>query len=240
MAVALTMVGKVSAGQDAPASPVLSVLSTTASAELPAKAAELVAAADAKQLKQTTIEVVKAAVGLNPAAAPAIVGSIAQSTPAMAATAAATAVVLVPNQLVAIARAAAAAAPAKAGSIVEAICRVMPVNYQKTADAVAEVVPGAAKEILTGIVAAIPELKDSINQTLASYNGQIPSVSAVMTQVAQNESSASATAMASGTPSMPRGPSSGPPQITISGTTHVLNPGTGGTVPSGYRGYASP
>jgi len=240
MAVALAMAGKACAGQDAAASPILGVLTTATSAELPAKAAELVKSADTKNIKQTTIDVVKAAVGLNPAAAPAIVGSIAQASPAMAATAAATAVVLVPNQVAVIARAAAAAAPAKVGAIVEAMCRAFPAAYPNVATAVAQVVPGAEKEILAGIVAAIPELKDSINQTLASYNGNIPSVSTVLTQVAQTESSASTTALASGTPSMPRGPSPGPPLVFISGTPPHLNPGTGGTVPSGYRGYAAP
>src|ERR1039458_2058316 len=97
VAVALTVAVNVGAVEKTSASPALGVLSTATSAELPAKAAELVAQADAKTLKQTTIEVVKAAVGLNPAAAPAIVGSIAQASPAMAATAAATAVQLVPN-----------------------------------------------------------------------------------------------------------------------------------------------
>ena len=240
MAVALATVDKMCAGQDAAVSPAMSVLTTVTSAELPAKAAELVASADSKNLKQTTIDVVKAAVGLNPAAAPAIVGSIAHSSPSMAATAASTAVTLVPNQLALIARAAAAAAPSQAGPIVEAICRVLPVNYQKAANAVAEVVPGAGKEILSGIVAAIPELKDSINQTLAGYNGKIPSVSTVLTQVAQVETSASTTAMASDTTSMPRGPSSGPPLINITGTPNVLSPGTGGTVPTGFRGYSPP
>src|SRR5487761_2532080 len=117
-ALALTTAVNVRAADTA--SPILAGLSGATAMELPAKAAQMVSQADAKNLKPTTIAVVKAAVGLNPAAAAPIVGSIAQNTPAMAATAAA-AVSLVPNQVVAVARAAAAAAPAQAGQIVEAV-----------------------------------------------------------------------------------------------------------------------
>jgi len=90
-------------------SPYLGALSGVTSAELPAKAAALVSQTEAKAQSQATVDVVKAAVGLNPAAATAIVGSIAQKTPDMAAIAAATAVVLVPDQASDIARVAAAA-----------------------------------------------------------------------------------------------------------------------------------
>ena len=208
------------------------------------------AQADAKNLKETTIDVVKAAVGLNPAAAPAIVGSIAQAVPAMAATASATAVQLVPNQVLLIARAAAAAAPAKAGAIVESICRVLPAQYQKVAAAVAEVVPGAGKDILAGIAAAIPNLKSAINQALADYKGDVPSVSAVLTQVAQTENSMNIAAFSAGTPAssaggsspatpaiLPQGPSAAPPQVPIV-TSPVLNPNTG--TPGQGHNYSAP
>ncbi len=219
--------------------PYLGVLSTTAPAELPGKAGELIAQADAKNIRQTTIDVVKAAVGLNPAAATAIVGSIAQLSPKMAGLAAATAISLVPNQETSIARAAAAAAPKQAGSIVEAICRLLPSDYQKVADTVSEVVPGSGKEILAGISAAMPQLKDLINQVLASYNGNIPSVSAILGQVAQAASATGTAALASGSPSLPRGPSVGPPTIPISGSQpSPINPGSGGVTP--VPGYASP
>lgn len=240
VAVALAMAIKVSAGDNTSASPSLGVLTTVTSAELPAKAGELVSQADAKTLKQTTIDVVKAAVGLNPAAAPAIVGSIAQVSPTMTATAAATAVALVPNQAVVIARAAASAAPAKAGAIVEAICRVLPADYQKVAVAVAEVIPGAGEQILAGVTAAIPELKMAVSQTLASYDSKIPSVAIVLTQVAQIENSTLA-ATPMGSPDMPRGPSAVPPQVPISGTLPPpLNPNTGTPVPPGGHNYSAP
>jgi hypothetical protein len=232
LTVAMSMVAviKTNAGENVGINPFLGALSAVAPAELPGKAGELVSQADAKNLRQTTVDVVKAAVGLNPAAATAIVGSIAQLSPKMAGIAAATAISLVPNQVISIARAAAAAAPKQAGSIVEAICRVLPEDYQKVADAVSEIVPGAGKEILAGISAAIPQLNDLINQVLASYNGNIPSVSAVLNQVAQVASSSGTVAITS--LDLPRGPSIGPPTIPISGTPpSPIDPGSGGAVP---------
>jgi Meckel syndrome type 1 protein len=183
---ALTLVSR---ADDTPkANPFLAVLSTATQAELPAKAADLVAQADAKQQQQTTIDVVKAAVGLNPAAAAIIVGSIAQKTPAMAAVAAGTAAGLVPDQAAAIARAAAAAAPQQAGKIVEAICRVLPAAYAEVAEAVAEVVPGAGREILAGVSAAIPALKAPIDNVLLASKNSVPSVNAALDQVQSTES----------------------------------------------------
>jgi hypothetical protein len=249
--VALTVAVGALAGDNLAVSPAFGVLSTVTAAELPAKASDLVAQADAKNLKETTIDVVKAAVGLNPAAAPAIVGCIARNTPAMAATASATAAALVPNQVLAIARAAAAACPSKAGAIVEAICRVLPADYKEVAEAVAEVVPGAGKDILAGVSTAIPQLKNAIDQTLASYQGSIPSVSTALNQVTQIEGSPATTIVAAGTPGtspsgssplpplLPRGPSSGAPFVPISGTPPVITPGSGTPVPPG-PGYVAP
>jgi hypothetical protein len=234
VAMGLATVIKSNAGENAGTNPFLGALSAVAPAELPGKAGELVSQADTKNLRQTTIDVVKAAVGLNPAAATAIVGSIAQSSPKMAGIAAATAINLVPNQVISIARAAAAAAPKQAGSIVEAICRVLPEDYQKVADAVSEIVPGAGKEILAGISVAIPQLNDLINQVLASYNGNIPSVSAILNRVGEVASSSGTLATLSPGPSLglPRGPSLGPPTIPISSTpSSPIDPGSGGPVP---------
>jgi hypothetical protein len=244
-ALALSAVFNIRAAQ--PASPVLAQLSTATALEMPAKAAELVSQSDAKNLKQTTIDVVKAAVGLNPAAVAEIVGAIAQSSPQMAATAAATAVKLLPKQAVSIARAAAAAAPDQAGKIVQAVCRITPDAYQEIADAVAEVAPGAGKAILSGIASAIPSLKDSITTVLAGYNGAIPSVSAALDQVSQIQTAAAPVLLASASPaldlgtptlnpvvSLPRGPSIKAPIVPPSNTpTNTLAPASGGDLPPG-------
>lgn len=245
-ALALATTFNVRAGQAA--SPVLAELSTATAMELPAKAAELVSQADSKNLKQTTIDVVNAAVGLNPAAVATIVGAIAQSSPDMAATAVTAAVNLLPNQAVAIARAAAAAAPSQAGKIVEAICRIAPGSYEEVADAVAEVAPGAAKEILAGIVAAIPSLNDSINMALAGYNGAVPSVSKVLDQVPQIMASSAPITLASASPGLnpevylPRGPSINKPSVPVSMTpSNTLSASSGGSEGSGHaHSYVSP
>ena len=231
----------VSAGESTAANPYFAALSTTAAAELPAKSAELVSQADAKQQRQTTIDVVRASVPLNPAAAPAIVGSISKSSPNMASVAAATAVSLVPDQATVIAHVAAAAAPTKAGQIVEAICRVLPQDYQKIAEAVAAVVPGAGREILTAVSAAIPALKDSINQVLASDKGNMPSVSSVLDQVKSNIQLASAAPISTtyNSPSLAP-PTAGPPFVPLAPNNQNIDPGSGGQVPPGGRNYASP
>jgi len=221
--------------------PFLGVLSTATSAELPAKAAGLVSKADSKIRQQTTIDVVKAAVGLNPAAAPVIVGTIAQSTPEMAAMAAGTAAGLVPDQVEAIARAAAAAAPKQAGKIVEAICKVVPSAYKKVALAVAEVVPGAGKEILAGIAVAIPSLKGTINQILIAYkDSSTPSVSAALDQVAQSDSGKTDVAAIGGMTPLNVTPTFKPPYVPVPGSSINLNPNLGGVVPPGGRNYAAP
>jgi hypothetical protein len=238
MAVALVATINVNAGENMGSSAFVSILTSATSAELPAKSAELVSQADAKNLNQTTMDVVKAAVGLNPAAAPAIVGSISQSSPSMAATAASTAVALVPSEVVAISKAAASAAPAQAGAIVEAICKVMPTDYKKVAAAVAQVAPEAGKEILAGVAAALPELKNVIDEALASFNTQTSSVAIVLSQA--SESIASQAPMY-----LPQGPQTSPVNnLPIPVIPVVENPSSGGTVPSGGRppahGYAAP
>jgi len=226
------------AGENQTTSPSLTVLSATSAAELPAKAAALVAQSDAKNLKATTIDVVKASVGLNPAAAPAIVGSIAQSSPSMAATAAGTAVSLVPNQVLLIANAAATAAPLQAGAIVEAMCHAYPANYQLIAQTVSEAVPGSAREVLKGIAAAIPQYKDAINEALAANN---PSVSSTLSRPAFLQPIAAATVASVTPPSMPQGPTVTPPPTPPSVPPVVITPSSGGAIPSGgSRGYSAP
>lgn len=231
------------AADSSAANPALPVLSAVTQAELPAKASELVVQASDKSRQQTTIEVVSAAVGLNPAAAPAIVGSIAQSSPEMASVAAATAVGLVPNQVEAIARAAAAAAPAKAGQIVQAICSVLPKEYKAVAEAVAEVVPGAGREILAGVSAAIPALQDSINKVLASNAGSIPSVSSVLDPLKPSVqlamTSSGLTPITFDPPTIAPVSFGGPYVPPTTGHTNT-DSNTGGKVPTGGRNYSKP
>ena len=223
--------------------PYFAALSAAPAAELPAQAADFVSKADAKTLRQATVDVVKAAVSLNPASASTIVGSIAKASPSMAAVAAATAITLVPDQAAAIARAAAIAAPTQAAQIVEAMCRQLPGVYQQVADAVAGVVPSANKAILAAVAQAIPSMKDSLNNVVASYNGNVPSVSSVLDQA---KPSADVAVAASQLPvSTFSGPSLGGPTISVPYTpTPVVNnsvdPTSGSQVPKGGVTYSSP
>ena len=236
MAVALVAAAELRAGDSPASNPFFGALSAISPAELPAKSAELVSQTDSKDRIEATINVVKAAVGLNPAAAAAIVGTIAQSTPEVASVAAATAVALVPGQAIAIARAAAAAAPGQAGKIVEAVCRVVPSAYQMVASAVAEVAPAAAKEILAGVSAAIPALQEPIAKVLASSNGGAPSVGDVLGQVSPAATPAGLSAPVTVVPAV----HFGPPYVPPPPSPTPVNPGTGGQVPLGGRDYSQP
>ena len=215
-------------------SPSFSILKSVPLGELPGKAAALVAAADAKTQVQTAVDVVKSAIGLNPAAAPAIVGSVAARNPEIAAVAAATAASLLPKQAAALAQIAAAAAPKFAGKIVEAVCAVAPDSYKTIAQAVADVVPSAAREILAGVASAIPSLKDGINKALALY--KTPSVNLVLSQIAAT------TVLAASSPGLivtPRvNPTPAPtPSLPLPPVT--LDPQNYTQVPSGGRNYSN-
>ena len=222
------------------ASPYLGELSSVTSMELPAKAATLVSQAKAKARSQATVDVVKTAVGLNPAAAGPVVGSIAQAVPEMAPVAASTAVSLVPDQASAIARVAAAAAPAKAGEIVAAVCRVLPKHYKEVASAVAEVAPSMGKDILTAVATTIPALKAPLAKAIASYNANnAPAVATVLEQVQPTLDLAS-TSPAQTASDLPivEPPSFGPPPVVTTSPHQNLDPGSG-TLVTG-RNYSAP
>jgi len=249
MTAALMATVKLQAGDTPPANPFFAALSAVSPAELPAKSAELVSQADSKNRVEATANVVKAAVGLNPAAAAAIVGTIAQSTPEMASVAAATAVALMPGQAIAIARAAAVAAPSEAGKIVEAVCRVVPNAYKEVANAVAGVAPGAGKAILAGIYTSIPTLKVPINDVLAGYNGGNPPVGDVLSRLVSVGTATAngvpvTTAQAPGLGGVPMviapAVTFGPPYVPIPVSPVNYSSGAGGQVPPGGRPYTPP
>jgi hypothetical protein len=200
-------------------------LSSIAAPEMPAKAAELVKKAKARDWGVTTVDVVKSAVQINPAAAPTVVGAVSRAVPEMAPVAASTAAAEQPKQAVAIAKAAAAAAPSKAGKIAAAVCRVVPAEYRSIAVAVAEAAPGSNREVLNAVAAALPELKSGIESALAGVNGA-PPVAATL-DVAANSATA-------------KGPVIRPPYMPITAPPVGVTPSTSGQVPTGGRDYAKP
>jgi hypothetical protein len=258
------LVASVSFAKDAPkANPFTEVLASVPSAELPAKASDVVQHAKSRERTDATADVVKAALGINPAAAPAVVGSIASGTPTMASVAAGVAAAEQPKQAAAIAKAAAAAAPAQARRIVLAVCRSVPNAYREIAVAVSQTVPSANKEILNGVAAAIPGLKPYIDQAMVGLAGNASSVSGVLDQasrLAQTTTGPSAASIVAGTPTATatansggpiaagtplggasvRGPAQGPPYTPLTTTPTNVSSGNTGAVPPGGRNYARP
>jgi len=201
--------------------------------EMPARAAALVKAAGKIEREATTVQVVKAAVAINPASAPSIVGAIAREVPASAATAAAVAAAYQPLQASAIAKAAAAAAPEQAAAIVVAVCRAVPNQFRNVAVAVSQVVPQSSKQILEAIAIAIPELKSSMEKALASFSGG-------MTVASTLEKAAPGTTTPDSVFAGFRGPAGAPPTVGLPGTAGNSHPGTSGEQPPGGRNYAAP
>lgn len=217
-------------------------LAAVPAAELPSKAANLVLQAKHRARPDVTVNVVKSAVGINPAGAPAIVGAIARAVPQMASVAAGAAASEQPKQASAIAKAAAAAAPDQAGKIVTAVCRAVPSEYQAIAVAVSQAVPGAGKEIFDAVASALPSLKQPIEKALASYGGNAASVAdtlSLATRISSLTAPSPLTTVAGGG-SFARGPVVAPPYIPLSTTPINVTPGTSGQVPTGGRNYAAP
>jgi hypothetical protein len=226
-------------GKDAPkVNPFMKTLAAVPYVELPAKATGLVLQTKPLARQAVTIDVVKAAVRINPVSAPAIVGAIARAVPEMASVAAGVAASEQPKQAAAIAKAAAAAAPSKAGPVVLAVCQAVPSAYRDIAAAVSQVVPGAAREILDAVASALPNLKLPIEQALAGYAGNVPSVADTLSLAANTLQSSTISGTASS--DMARGPTVGPPYIPLTTTPVTVTPGTSGQVPTGGRNYAAP
>lgn len=208
-------------------------------AEMPAKAAQIVASAKDSARTDVTIGVVTAALEVSPTAAPAVVGAIAGKCKDVAATAAGTAASLQPKQAAAIARAAAAAAPSKTRQIVLAVCKAAPAESRNVAIEVAKVVPSAARDVVEAFGDIIPSLKPAIHQVLAKYNGKVPSVVTVIDEAVQLANSEPAATTASATAAS-RGPRVGPPYWPLPRVPTNVPPPFGGEVPPGGRNYARP
>lgn len=233
----LALVFSASAAADAKAVDPAIALKNLPAPEMPARAAALVKSATKIEREARTVQVVKAAVAINPASAPSIVGAIAREVPASAATAAAVAAAYQPAQASAIAQAAASAAPEQAAAIVVKVCRVVPNQYRNVAVAVARAVPQSSRQILEAVAIALPELKDSMEKALAGYSGGM-SVASALEKVAPANPTASV--QPDGMFTGFRGPAGSPPGVLLSGTATNSNPATSGEQPPGGRNYAAP
>ncbi len=214
-------------------------LSKVATAEVPAKAAEIVTKTKRADRDKIAAEVIKAVFKAHPTITVATVGMISTKSPESAPAAAAAAANLQPKQAGLIARAAAAAAPAQAGAIVKAVCKVVP-NHREVALAVADAAPEATLDIIEALGELQPEVKARLDLAVASFSGKVPSVAAVLYRA----NTGNAASVAGGTPTAlastgSRGPSVSAPYLPLLGTPTYVPP-TGGVVPPGGRDYAAP
>jgi hypothetical protein len=159
-------------------------LAGSSALELPAKAASLVAKATAVNKKDVTIAVVKAAIGVNPSAAVAIVSAVARENPAVAPVTAVAAVTVQHKKIDLITKAAASAAPAQATNIVAALIKEFPQDYGVIAIAASEGAPSASRDILAVVADYVPALQAAIQGSIAGFSandGRVP-VQAILSQ----------------------------------------------------------
>ena len=132
--------------------------------ELPREAAQAV-----KAEPGAASDIVTAAVGVNGASAPLIVGSVAKAVPQSAAASASAAVTLQPKLAGPIAKAAVSAAPSDAAAIVSAMCKVRPTAFYAIGVSAAEAAPKSNEKILSAITDAVPALKPIVKRAQADF-----------------------------------------------------------------------
>ncbi len=212
--------------------------------EMPAKAAQMIAAASAEDREATLGYVITAALELRPTSILPVVGAVARQTPEVAAATAVKAAAIQPKKLSEIAAAAAAAAPKQAGNIVEALCKAAPAKYSVVASSVARAVPSASQQIVAAVKVAVPSVKPLVERATSDL-AQDASVAAIMLrsellQSSAARSSESVVASASPTPVGP--PTVGEPYNPLPGGPEIIyTPGSTKPVPEGGdRDYSNP
>lgn len=215
-----------------PSAAINAALSGLPAPELPAKAALLIKAAKPSTRETVSVQVVKTAFRINPAAATTIIGAIARAVPDVAAIAAGAAAAEQPDQAANIAKAAAAAAPKQAGGIVAAVCRAVPGDYHNIARAVAAVAPKMRSEILKGVGNAVPELKTRIEPELSG--------SASVGSILDQSRFADARPVVSPSAGLPKQSGDIIPIVPVSSTVTNSVPNTTGPSNPGSRNYSRP
>lgn len=175
---ALVLAGGIALAGDESATAIKAELNKVTTAEMPARAATLVAEAKPDSREAMAASVVKTAVKTRLALMLAVVGAVSQKSPETAPTVAATAAELQPKQATQIAQAAASAAPAKAVEIVKAVAKVLPKAHRDVAQSVAQVVPHASKEVMAGVPVSTPETASQPQAPDAANNSRAPTIGA--------------------------------------------------------------
>jgi hypothetical protein len=228
----------------------LGVQLSASTTEMPAQAAQIVAAAAADQREATTKAVVLQALNQRPTLAPAVVGAIAKSSPDMAAIAAVTAITQQPAQIGQITKAAVAAAPQQAANIVKAICEKYPNQFNIVAVAAAEAAPDQGKQIIAAVSSAVPTVKAYIDLSQATtVAGIISDAQYELTVAAKSANTTPDSILASGNTGFAYAPLAalptptvGPPfQAPVNNTPTVISGSSAVIVPQDEgRGYSAP
>jgi hypothetical protein len=208
-------------------------LSHVPAAELPLVAAELAQQAKTRDRFVMTTNVVFAAVTVNPAATPLIVGAVVRAVPETAAVTVRIATTEQPKQVEEITRAAVAIAPARAGSIVNAVCSVQPERYKEVALVAGGLAPQAGTEILRAIAEARPELRPYIEQEITVCGRTAPSVGHCLDRAERASRDANR-------PVVPGGPSDDGLPDRVKPDAVGPKPPHGNGHPHGGRNYARP
>jgi hypothetical protein len=205
-----------------------------------------VAAAPAADKQDVAVAAVKAAIGLNPASAVAIVSAVARDNPSTAPLAAVTAATLQYKQLGLIAQAAVAAAPSETGKIVAALIKEFPKDYSLIAAAASVGAPSAGREILKAVADNVPALQPAIQGAIAKFAANdinLP-VLAILSQSAApatTQPTATLTPLMITVTEMPSlaTPTLGVPFTPVT-TINNIGPSSTATQTSGGRPYGSP
>jgi hypothetical protein len=138
------------------------VVADIPSAEVAAKAADLVMQAPKADRKEVAVTTVREIASKRPATIVAVVAAIAKAAPEVSAIVAGEAAKLASDQAAAIAKAAAYGAPAEAESIAAAVAKAVPASATTVTRSVASVVPDQTPKIVETVVASVPTAQAGI------------------------------------------------------------------------------
>ena len=151
-------------------------------AELPAKAAQLVASATSSDREAVAIAVVRTVGARNPFALVSVVASISKTSPELASVVAGTAAAIAPKQAQEIALAAAKAAPSASDKIAAAVATSVPGSAVSVAESLARFQPQAAARIFAAVSAAVPEATPKLaNRTSSRAAGSAGALGTIQT-----------------------------------------------------------
>jgi hypothetical protein len=134
-------------------------LASFPAAELPRESAKMVKNVKGEARAARCVDIVRTAVELNHASAPAIVGAASRVAPDLAVEFSSVAATIEPKLAAGIARAAAAAAPNYASEIALGVIKTRPALYAQIAYEVSYAVPGKDAQIANAVVTGLPNLK---------------------------------------------------------------------------------